>query len=224
MELFAFQQPSTYPAAEGWVRQVIEDKDRLKHPPEFPHRPIKVVPRSTGEQPFERHRRGRLACRKGGEELAHAVPVRGDPVEVQRAFGLTDKGCEWSVISLEINTVNPLVMQAADTRAKALAKHGKGRKVQFNIAVRIRIVFLRVEIGLMIEQTIQDIRGIPLRALNRHGIERRVVVSNERVELQGEIAQAVAVGSPQDPLWKKKALPITAGGGPIAPYLRGIEG
>jgi len=28
--------------------------------------------------------------------------------------------------------------------------------VQFNIAVRIRIVFLRVEIGLMIEQAVQD--------------------------------------------------------------------
>src|SRR5919108_2575273 len=160
MELFAFQQPSTDPAAEGRVRQVIEDKHRLKHPPELPHRPIKVVPRYTGEQQFESHRRGRLACRKGGEELAHAVPVRGDPVEMQRALGLTDKGCKWSVIPLEINTVNPLVMQAPDARAKALAKHGKGRKVQFNRAVRIRIVFLRVEIGLMIEQTIQDIRGI----------------------------------------------------------------
>src|SRR5919198_1317309 len=98
MELFAFQQPATHPAAEGGVRQVIEDKDRLKHTPEFPHRPIKVIPRSTGEQPFERDRRGRLAGRKGGEELAHAVPVRGDPVEMQGALRLTDKRGEWSVI------------------------------------------------------------------------------------------------------------------------------
>src|SRR5215468_4600436 len=154
MELFAFQQPAPHTAAEGGVRQVIEDKDRLKHPPEFPHRPIKVVPRATGEQPFESHRRGRLACRKGGEELAHAVPVRDDPVEMQRALGLTDKGCEWSVLPLEINPVNPLVMQAPDARTKALTKHGKGRKVQFDIAMGIRIVFLWVEIGLMIEQTI----------------------------------------------------------------------
>src|SRR5205814_544840 len=137
------------------------------------------------------HRRGRLARRKGGEELAHAVPVRGDPVEMQGALGLTDEGREWSIIPLEIDTVNPLAMQAPDTRAKALAKHGKGRKVQFDITMGIRIVFLRVEIGLMIEQAVQDIRGIPLRALNRHRVERRVVVSNERVELQGEIAHAV---------------------------------
>src|SRR5437870_1111668 len=223
MELFTFQQPSTHPAAEGRVRQVVEDKDRLKNTPEFPHRTIKVVPRPTGKQPFEGHRRGRLTRRKGGEELAHAVPVRGDPVEMQGALGLTDEGCEWSIRLLGIDTVYPLAMQAPDTRTKALAKHGKGRKVQFNIAVRIRIVFLRVEIGLMIEQAVQDIRGITLRALNRHGIERRVVVSNERVELQGEIAHAVAVGPPQDPLWEEKALPIAAGGGPIAPHLRGIE-
>src|SRR5215510_12115109 len=80
MELFAFQQPSPHPAAEGRVRQVVEDKDRLKNTPEFPHRTIKVVPRPTGEQPFEGHRRGRLTRRKGGEELAHAIPVRGDAV------------------------------------------------------------------------------------------------------------------------------------------------
>src|SRR6266511_1088960 len=105
MELYAFQQPSTDPAAEGRVRQVVEDKDRLKHTPEFPHRPIKVVPRPTGEQPFEGHRRSRLARRKGGEELAHAIPVRGDPVEMHGALGLTDEGREWSVIPPGLDTV-----------------------------------------------------------------------------------------------------------------------
>src|SRR5712691_5960083 len=223
MELFTFQQPSPHPAAEGRVRQVVEDKDRLKNTPEFPHRTIKVVPRPTGEQPFEGHRRGRLTRRKGSEELAHAVPVRGDPVKMQGALGLTDEGCKWSIRLLGIDTVYPLVMQAPDTRAKALAKHRKGGKVQFDITVCIRIVFLRVKIGLMIEQAVENIRGIALRALNGHRVERRIVVSNERVELQGKIAHTVAVGPPQDPLREEKALPIAAGGGPIAPHLRGIE-
>src|SRR5438105_14612182 len=109
MELFAFQQPSTHPAAEGRVRQVVQDKDRLKKAPEFAHRPVKMVPRATGPQPFEGHRRGRLACGKGGEELAHAVPVRRDPVEMQGARGLTDEGGEWSIRLLGIDTVNPSV-------------------------------------------------------------------------------------------------------------------
>src|SRR5919197_3366185 len=163
MQLLAFEQSPTDPTAEGRVRQVIEDKDRLKHPPEFPHRPIKVVPRSTGEQPFESHRRGRLACRKGGEELAHAVPVRGDPVEREGALFLTDERGERSIGLLRIDAVNPLVMQAPDTQAKALAKHRKGRKVQFDIAMGVCIVFLWVKLRLMIEQAIQDIRGVTLR-------------------------------------------------------------
>src|SRR5438128_801502 len=194
MELFAFQQPSTDPAAEGRVRQVVQDKDRLKKAPEFAHRPVKMVPWATGQQPFEGDRRGRLTRRKGGEELAHAVPVRRDPVEMQGALGLTDEGGEWSIRLLGIDTVNPLAMQPPDPRAKALAKHRKGCKVQFDITVRIRIVFLRVKIGLMIKQAVQDIRDITLRALNRHRVEWRVVVGNERVELQREIAHAVAVG------------------------------
>src|SRR5215831_20112506 len=208
MELFTFEQPSPDPLAEGRVRQVVEDKDRLKQTPEFAYRPIKVVPWPTGEQPFEGHRRGRLPRRKGGEELAHAVPVGGDPVEMQGALGLTDERSEWSVIPPGIDTVEPLVMQASDTWAKALPKHRKGCKVQFDIAMGIGIVFLRVEIGLMIEQAIQDIRGIPFCALDRHGIERRVVVSNKRVELQDEITQAVAVGAPQDSRREEKELPI----------------
>ena len=58
----------------------------------------------------------------------------------------------------------------------------------------------------------------------RHSIEWRVVVGNERIELQRKIAQAVAVGPPQDPRREQKALPIAAGGRPIAPHLCGIEG
>src|SRR5207245_374000 len=97
---------------------------------------------------------GRLARRKGGEELAHAIPVRGDPVEMQGALFLTDEWGERSIGLLRIDAVNPLVMQAPDTRAKALAKHRKGRKVQFDIAVGVCIVFLGGQLRLMIEQAI----------------------------------------------------------------------
>src|SRR5438445_11287835 len=122
MELFAFEQPSTDPAAECRVRQVVENEDRLDHAAEFAHRPIKVVPRPTGEQPFEGHRRGRLARRKGSEELPHAVPVCGDPVEMNGALFLADNGREGAIRLLGIDPVDPLAMQAPDTWAKALAK------------------------------------------------------------------------------------------------------
>src|SRR5215472_8155624 len=111
MELFAFEQSPTHPPAEGGIREIVEDEDRFKYTSELTHRTVEVVPRPTSEQAFEGHRRGRLTRRKGGEELAYAVPVGGDPVEMQGALGLTDERGEWSVIPPGIDTVDPLVMQ-----------------------------------------------------------------------------------------------------------------
>jgi len=52
----------------------------------------------------------------------------------------------------------------------------------------VGIVLFRVEIRLMIEQAVQDVRRIPLRAFDRHGIEGGVVVGNEGIEFQGIVA------------------------------------
>src|SRR5215510_9775110 len=151
MQLFAFEQSPTYPPAEGGVREIVEDEDGLKHAPEFTHRTVKVVPRPTGQQAFEGDGGRRVARRKGGEKLAHAVPVGSDPVEMNRPLFLADKGGEGAIRPLGINAVNPLVMEPSDARTKPLPKHGEGRKVQFNVAMGIGIVFLWVEIGLVIE-------------------------------------------------------------------------
>src|SRR5215468_3263174 len=123
MQLFACEQPPADPPAEGGICEIVQDENRLEHPPELTHRTVKVVPWPTGEQPFEGNRRGRLAGRKGGEELTHAIPVRGDPIEMQGALFLTDERGERSIGLLRVDAVNPLAMQAPNTRAKALAKH-----------------------------------------------------------------------------------------------------
>lgn len=142
---------------------------------------------------------------------------------MQGALGLTDEGGEWSVSPPGIDTVEPWGMPALETRAKARTQQRKGCKVQVARAMGICLVCLRVAIGLLIEQAVQDIRGIPCRALHRHGGKRRVVVGQERRELQGESAPAVAGGASQDSQREAKALPSAAGGRPIAPYLGRIE-
>ena len=88
----------------------------------------------------------------------------------------------------------------------------------------VRIVLFRIEIRLMIEQAVQDVGGIPLRALDRDGIEGGVVVRNEGIKFQGVVPQAVTIGPPQDPTGKEKPLAIAARGAPIPPDLRGVEG
>src|SRR5262245_28727266 len=88
----------------------------------------------------------------------------------------------------------------------------------------VRIVLVRIEIRLMIEQAIQDVGGIPLRALDRYGIEGGVVVRNEGLKFYGVVPQAVTIGPPQDPTGKEKPLAVAARGASIPPYLRGVEG
>src|SRR5688500_14613191 len=103
MELFAFEQTSTDPPAKGRVREIVEHEDRLKHTPKLTHCTVKVVPRSTSQQAFEGHRRGRLARRKGGEELPHAIPVGGDPVEMNGPLFVADNGGEGAIGLLGID-------------------------------------------------------------------------------------------------------------------------
>src|SRR5262245_57257632 len=97
MQLLAFEQSLTDPTAEGRVRQVVKDEDRLIEAPQLTHGPIKMVARATGQQAFEGHRRGGLACGKGGEELAHAVPMGGDPVEMNGPLWWADKRGEGAI-------------------------------------------------------------------------------------------------------------------------------
>ena len=123
--------------------------------------------RGHGQQAFEGDGGRGLARRKGGEKLPHAVPVGGDPVEMNRPLFLADKGGEGAIRLLGINAVNPSVMEPSEARPKPLPQHGEGRKVHFNVAVGSGRVFLRVEVGLMIEQAVLDVWRIALRALAR---------------------------------------------------------
>src|SRR5262245_38959015 len=88
----------------------------------------------------------------------------------------------------------------------------------------VRIVLFRIEIRLMIEQAIQDVGGIPLRALDRYGIEGGVVVRNEGIKFYGVVPQAVTIGPPQDPTGKEKPLAVAARGASIPPGYNGFCG
>ena len=44
-----------------------------------------------------------MAGGKGGKELAHLIPVRRDPVQMNGAFPLTDDGREWPITGSRSN-------------------------------------------------------------------------------------------------------------------------
>src|SRR5262245_45455622 len=124
-----------------------------------------------------------MAGGKGGKELAHLIPVRRDPVQMNGALLPTDDGREWPIIFVGINAIDPLPMQTADAGTKPFAKHREGGKIQFDVPMRIGVVFLGVEVGFVIEQAVKDVGGIALSTLNRYGIKWRIVVGNEGIEL-----------------------------------------
>jgi hypothetical protein len=85
---------------------------------------------------------------------------------VKGPLWVADNRGQWPIVFLGINPVGPLAMQAPDPRTAPFAKHREGRKIQFDIAMGIGVMFLGVQIGLLIEQAVEAIGGVALGALN----------------------------------------------------------
>jgi hypothetical protein len=84
-------------------------------------------------------------------------------------------------------------MQSLDPRTEALPKHGERRKVQFRVPVGVYIMLLNIEVGLMVQETVQHISSVARRAFDGSGIEWGVVVGYERIELDGKVPETRAV-------------------------------
>ena len=91
-----------------------------------------------------------------------------------------------------VNPIDPLAMKTANPRAEPLPEHGEGREVQLGVAMGVSVMLLRIDLGLVVEEPIQNVGCVPFRALDRGAVEGRVVVGDEGVELQRVVAQAMA--------------------------------
>src|SRR5690606_5644052 len=99
---------------------------------------------------------------------------------------------QWTVISVEVDTIDSLFVQAANARCKTATEHGEGGEVNLGVAMRIRIVLLQSQVTLIVEQAVEDIGSIPVSAFDGRTVERSIVISDERVELQSVIAETMA--------------------------------
>src|SRR5918992_966133 len=82
-------------------------------------------------------------------------------------------------------------------------------EINLNIAVRIGVVLFEIQICLVIQQAVQNERGVAVCTLDRHGIVRRVVIGEEGVKLQREVPDPGAISALQHPARQRKALTIT---------------
>ena len=121
-----------------------------------------------------------------------------------------------------VNPIDPLAMKTANPRAEPLPEHGEGREVQLGVAMGVSVMLLRIDLGLVVEEPIQNVGCVPFRALDRGAVEGRVVVGDEGVELQRVVAQAMAVRGLQGLPGKEVALAVAARGPRVPPDLGGV--
>ena len=56
-----------------------------------------------------------------------------------------------------VNPIDPLAMKTANPRAEPLPEHGEGREVQLGVAMGVSVMLLRIDLGLVVEEPIQNV-------------------------------------------------------------------
>jgi hypothetical protein len=105
MELFALEEPAPHLPLKCGVGQIIENQEGVVDPPELTDGSVEVVVRATGEQALVADRGSRMTGGKGGEKLAHPVPVGDDPVQVKGPLLVADDQGQRPIVPVGIGSV-----------------------------------------------------------------------------------------------------------------------
>lgn len=105
---------------------------------------------AEGHQTFECYRRRNMTRLKRGVELSHAVPLLGDQLGIDCPVGTPYQGCERAVVTVGIEPLDALVLNATDARAEAQLHHSEGREVDFGVAVRVGVMLFDLELALVV--------------------------------------------------------------------------
>ena len=72
--------------------------------------------------------------------------------------------------------IQALVGQVADARRKVEAEQMHEREDVIGEPSRVSVVFLNAQIGLVVQEAIEDVGGVAYRGINDLGVERRVLI------------------------------------------------
>src|SRR5258706_14575424 len=130
IELLALEQTPPHPAPQCGIGEIVEDEDGLIEAPQLAYGPVEVVARAVSQQALEGDGGGRVASRKGGEELAHAIPVGRDPVKMERPLPVAEGRSERAIILGGIKAGDPLAGGGPRGAAKNPPPNREGRQTQ----------------------------------------------------------------------------------------------
>jgi hypothetical protein len=111
--------------------------------------------------------------------------------------------------------VEPPVGQVPDPGREPEAQEVAQREDMVGEAGRVRVMLLDPQVGLVVEQAVQDVRGIADRGVDHLGVERGILVGDVRVEGHARLGAVSGVDLPG-------RLPRAAGAEPLA--VRGRSG
>ena len=110
------------------------------------------------------------------------------------------------MVAFPVGAVDALAVNVTDARAEAHADHGEGGEVYLGIAVRVGVVLFQIKVAFVVQHAVENEGGVAVGAFDGSAVKRRVVVSDEGIELQGEVIEAGAVGLLQHAVRHGKAL------------------
>jgi hypothetical protein len=87
------------------------------------------------------------------------------------------------VISLGVEAVEALLHEAADARTEPSPQHRERGEVDLRVSVSVGVVLFQVQVAFVVQDPVEDEPRVPVGALDRRAIERRIVVGDEGIEL-----------------------------------------
>ena len=154
--------------------------------------------------------------------MTEAIPLVGDPTRVDLPIRRTHTAPENAVVA-RVDTGESLLLDAPHPRTEAPAEHRERGDVDVGIAVGVCVVLLELQVALVVQPPVQDGCRVPIRALDGRAEERGVVVGDEAVELECDVAEPRTVGLLKDLPLPRVPLPVARRGLSLTPVERGIE-
>ena len=103
-------------------------------------------------------------------------------------------------------------MRAPYAWAEPPTEHREGSEVDLCVAVGVGVVLLEFQVALVVQESVENERGVAVGALDRGAVERRVVVCDKGVELKREVAKLGAVGLLEHLARQRKPLSVAGRG------------
>ena len=188
------------------ILQVFQREEGAFEPAEFPQRQGQAVLPRIGPELAEHERRRDGALLDRGRQAQDLVPVGRDLLGVERR---ADEALQRRVAVRFLDGGEPLVGQVANARRESVAQEMAQREDVVGEPGGVGVMLLDAEVGFVVEQAVEHVRGVTDRGVDDLGVERGILIGYVRVEGHAGIVPVPGV-------YLAPGFPDAAGSEPLA--------